>query len=305
MNANTSLQLTAKANDPDGDTLLYTYNVSGGRIAGEGPSVSWDLSGSGPGPLTATVEVDDANGGIANATTTITIAFCSDCMPNCELCPQITVNCPTEVDPNSSAVFTANLTRGTSTISESYKWTVSAGTITSGQGTSAITISTVGLGGQTVTATVEIGGIDRACSRTASCSTPVRPPIIEREHFDEYGNLRFGDEKARLDNFAIQLQNSPGYNGYIVGYGSCDREGIARANRAKNYMVNTRGIDPSRVVTVDGGCLPELLIQLSIVPPGMKVNGDAVGVLSPCPVCKKKPSPPKRRSHRGPLEDRR
>ena len=28
--------------------------------------------------------------------------------------------------------------------------------------------------------------------------------------FDEYGNIRFNDEKARLDNFAIQLQNEPG-----------------------------------------------------------------------------------------------
>ena len=28
--------------------------------------------------------------------------------------------------------------------------------------------------------------------------------------FDEYGNIRFNDEKARLDNYAIQLQNEPG-----------------------------------------------------------------------------------------------
>jgi hypothetical protein len=26
--------------------------------------------------------------------------------------------------------------------------------------------------------------------------------------FDEYGNIAWGDEKARLDNFAIQLMNS-------------------------------------------------------------------------------------------------
>jgi len=300
MKANTSLQLTTKANDPDGDKLVYAYNVSGGRITGEGANVSWDLSGLGPGPLTATAEVDDGWGGITSASTTITIILCSDCIPTCELCPTVSTTCPTEVDPNSTAVFTASFTQGTPTISETYNWKVSAGTITSGQGTSAITVSTAGLGGQTVTATVEVGGIDPACNRTASCSTPVRPPIIEHEHFDEYGNIRFDDEKARLDNFAIQVQNEPGFTAYIVGYGSCAQEGIARANRAKSYMVNKRRSDASRVVTVDGGCLPELKIQLWILPPGVKVSGDAVGVISPCPACKKKPSAPKRPSRRRP-----
>ena len=35
---------------------------------------------------------------------------------------------------------------------------------------------------------------------------------------DGYGNIRFLDEKARLDNFAIQLQNEPKTQGYIIVY---------------------------------------------------------------------------------------
>ena len=146
-------------------------------------------------------------------------------------------------------------------VSETYNWTVSAGTITSGQGTSSITVDTKGTGGQTITATVEVGGVDPTCNRTASCSTPVKPkPALPRK-FDEYGNIRFNDEKARLDNFAIQLQNEPTATGAIVGYGSCDAEGTTRANRAKDYLVNTRGIDASRLNVIDGGCLPELQVQ--------------------------------------------
>jgi hypothetical protein len=61
--------------------------------------------------------------------------------------------------------------------------------------------------------------------------------------FDEYGNIRFNDEKARLDNYAIQLQNEPTSQGYIIAFGSCDAEGQTRGNRAKDYLVNTRGID--------------------------------------------------------------
>ncbi|HMH44850.1 MAG TPA: hypothetical protein VK557_15270, partial [Pyrinomonadaceae bacterium] len=107
------------------------------------------------------------------------------------------------------------------------------------------------------------------------------------------------DEKARLDNFAIQLQNEPTAAGYIIGYGSCDAEGLTRANRAKDYLVNTRGIDAGRLMTVDAGCLPELQVQLWIVPQGATPpTGDATGVVSPCPDCKKKPATRRRGARR-------
>jgi len=290
--------LTTTASDPDGDTLLYSYNVTGGRVSGDGASVSWDLSGMGPGTYTASVEVDDGCGCITAATTTVTIADCGDCERDL-VCPTLTVNCPSEVEDGAPATFTANFTQGTPVVSETYNWTVSAGTITSGQGTSSITVDTKGTGGQTITATVEVGGVDPTCNRTASCSTPVKPkPALPRK-FDEYGNIRFNDEKARLDNFAIQLQNEPTAQGYIIGYGACDAEGLTRANRAKDYLVNTRGIDSGRLVTTDAGCLPNLQVQLWIVPQGATPpTGDAAGVISPCPDCKKKPTTRRRGNRR-------
>jgi hypothetical protein len=293
-----SVSLTTTASDPDGDTLLYSYNVTGGRISGDGANVSWDLSGMGPGTYTATVDVDDGCGCITSATTTVTIANCTDCEPIL-VCPTVTVNCPSEAEADSSVTFTANFTQGTPQVNPTYNWSVSAGTITSGQGTSAITVSTAGAAGQTITATVEVGGVDPTCTRTASCSTPVKTPPRPARKFDEYGNIRFNDEKARLDNFAIQLQNEPTAQGYIIGYGSCDAEGLTRANRAKDYLVNTRGIDASRLVTTDAGCLPNLQVQLWIVPQGATPpTGDASGVISPCPDCKKKPATRKRGNSR-------
>src|SRR5205807_10301848 len=65
--ANTTLGLVTTASDPDGDTLLYSYTVTGGRITGEGANVSWDLSGVGPGTYTASVEVDDGCGCITSS----------------------------------------------------------------------------------------------------------------------------------------------------------------------------------------------------------------------------------------------
>jgi hypothetical protein len=293
----TTVGLTTTASDPDGDTLLYTYTVTGGRVTGEGTSVSWDLSGVGPGTYTASVEVDDGCGCITSSSTTVTIANCSDCIPDL-VCPTVSVTCPSDVDEGGSVTYTANVTQGTPAVSPTYNWTVSAGTITSGQGTSSITVSAANAGGQTITATVELGGVDPSCGRTASCSTPVKPKANPPRKFDEYGNIRFNDEKARLDNYAIQLQNEPSTRGAIVGYGSCDAEGMTRANRAKDYLVNTRGIDAGRIDVIDGGCLPDLLVQLWLVPQGATLtSGDATGVVSPCPDCKKKPT--RRRGRRG------
>ena len=288
--ANTTVGLATTASDPDGDTLLYSYTVTGGRISGEGANVSWDLSGVGPGTYTASVEVDDGCGCITSSTTTVTIASCGDCVPDL-VCGSVSASGPDSGDEDTPITFKATYNQGTPTVSPTYNWSVSAGTITSGQGTDTITVDTKGTAGQTITASVEVGGLDPSCPRTASASTPIKPKPPLARKFDEYGNIRFNDEKARLDNFAIQLQNEPTAQGYIIGYGSCDAEGQTRANRAKDYLVNTRGIDGGRLVVVDGGCLPELLVQLWVAPQGaVAPTGDATGVVSPCPDCKKKPT---------------
>ena len=89
--------------------------------------------------------------------------------------------------------------------------------------------------------------------------------------FDEYGNIRFNDEKARLDNYAIQLQNDPNARGAIIAYGGRRGrrgEAQARANRARDYLVNTRGIDAGRIDTIDGGYRDELTVELWVVPAG-------------------------------------
>ena len=67
------VNLRATATDTDGDTLLYTYSVTGGRISGDGPNVQLDLTGVMSGTYTATVEVDDGCGCISFSSATITV----------------------------------------------------------------------------------------------------------------------------------------------------------------------------------------------------------------------------------------
>jgi hypothetical protein len=268
--ANT-VQLSSTATDPDGDTLLYTYSTTGGRVSGDGPNATLDLSGVAPGTYTVTVEVDDGCGCIAFTSTTVTVERCN-CIPipvTAPPCPTVTVSCPDTGRAGTPVTFTANVSGGDTNVTPTFNWTVSAGTISSGQGTSSITVDTTGVTG-TITATVDVGGYDRSCSTSNSCTVSF-PAEQKARKVDEYGNIKFNDEKARLDNYAIELQNDPTAQGYLVCYGGrTGRTGEAqrRCDRAKNYLVSTRGIDASRIVTVDGGYREELTVELWVVPSG-------------------------------------
>jgi hypothetical protein len=271
--------------------------VTGGRLSGEGRTVTWDLSGVANGSYTATVEVDDGNMHKVPGSVTVTVADCANCKVPPPPCPNVSVSCPSDVEVGQPATFTASVSGGDPAMTPTYNWSVSAGTITSGQGTSSITVDTANLGGQTITATVSIGGAAPECNATASCTTSVKPPPPQPIKFDEYGNIKFNDEKARLDNYAIQLQNQPGSAGVIIAYGSCAGEAQTRADRAKDYLVNTRGIEAGRLTTIDGGCRSDLTVQLWIVPQGATAPAaDTSGLISPCPECKK---PRRSRGRRG------
>jgi hypothetical protein len=266
-----TVQLAATATDPDGDTLLYTYSTTGGRVSGDGPNATLDLAGVAPGTYTVTVEVDDGCGCIAFTSTTVTVDRCN-CIPAPPVaCPTISVSCPDTGTIGQPVTFTANVSGGDANVTPTFNWTVSAGTISSGQGTSSITVDTTGVsGGATITATVDVGGYGRECSTSSSCTVNF-PRVAVARKIDEYGNIRFNDEKARLDNFAIELQNDPTAQGYLLCYGGrTGRAGEAqrRCDRAKDYLVTTRGLDASRIVTVDGGYREDLTVELWVVPTG-------------------------------------
>ena len=93
----------------------------------------------------------------------------------CWLCPTIAVSCPDNAEAGAALTFTANMQVGDPAPKLTFHWTVSAGTIVGGQGTDQIRVDTKNLAGQTITATIEVDGIDPACPRTASCSTPIVP----------------------------------------------------------------------------------------------------------------------------------
>lgn len=270
--ANGQVQLTAQATDPDGDTLLYTYTTTGGRIVGEGPNVALDLTGVTPGSYTTTVEVNDGCGCVAFSSTTINVTECPapvEPTPQPTVCPTIALNCPDTVAAGQSATLTATVTGGDPNVTPTFNWTVTAGTITSGQGTPTITVDTTGLQGS-FTATATVGGYDPSCPNTATCDVGIiGKPTPTR--FDEFGNIANDDAKARLDLYAVELSNNPQNQATIVTYGG--RRGVRgeaerRSTFARDYLVNQRGVDAARITTVDGGFREEASTELYIVPAG-------------------------------------
>jgi hypothetical protein len=90
------------------------------------------------------------------------------------VCPSISVFGPKQlVKSGETMTFTVDV-KGENIDKIEYKWTVSNGTIISGQGTSAMIVATTeDMAGQTVTATIEIIGLPKNCPNLASATSEV------------------------------------------------------------------------------------------------------------------------------------
>jgi len=89
--------------------------------------------------------------------------------------------------------------------------------------------------------------------------------------FDEFGDINCESELARLDGLAIELQNDPSSAAHLIIYGGKTgkkNEAKARAARMSYYLTKSRGIDPERVKTIDGGYRDTLAGEIWILRPG-------------------------------------
>lgn len=249
-NDGSNLSVSTTASDPEGDVLTYNYTVSGGRIVGQGANVNWDVAGLQPGTYTITAGVNDGCGVCGQTQTkTITIKECTDCKVPCE-CGTLSLSGPSGVtQPGDTMTFTANVSGGPDV---TYNWSVSAGTIESGQGTSSIVVRTTKeMENSNVTATVQLGGTSPGCNcDTEKSDTGSVAGLPKAQLVDSFGPLQDDDVKARIDSFYISLNNDPNAHGVIVNYGTPAE--IKKRKAQIDKAIKFRKYDPSRITYVDG-----------------------------------------------------
>jgi hypothetical protein len=193
-------------------------------------------------------------------------------------CPfPVNISAPKQVTEGEIISFAADVAySGDSALKYNWKVTPSSAKIISGLGSPTLNVDSTGLGGQRITATLtaDDGSGEPACTQTVqavSVVAPLEKKIIVAREFDECNSCTLDDQKARLDNLAVELQNDPSTRAYILAYGgrmSPLGQVEKLMSRSLEYLTTQRGIDTSRIVVVNGGFREEDSVELWIVPSG-------------------------------------
>jgi hypothetical protein len=193
-------------------------------------------------------------------------------------CPfPVSISAPNQVTEGEIITYSSDVTY-TGNAALKYTWVVSPSSarVISGLGTSTLNVDSTGLGGQRIIATLtaDDGSSDPACAQSAqavSIIAPIKKVAIVAREFDECNNCTFDDQKARLDNLAVELQNDPTTRAYIIAYGgrmSPVGQVERLMTRAREYLIMQRGIDASRLSVINGGFRENDSVELWIVPSG-------------------------------------
>lgn len=192
-------------------------------------------------------------------------------------CPVIIVEGPTDCPhADEDTIFRARIEGGDSKIAPRFNWSVSNGRVISGQGTDSFT-ARIDNRCETMTVTVDVDGLASGCTSSASVTTVTDCCwVVAARKFDEFGDVNCEDEMARLDMMAVELNNDPTSQGYIIFYGGRSYHGRlarrgeseARASRIKRYLLDNRGINADRVVMINGGYRERWEAEVWIAPFG-------------------------------------
>ena len=163
--------LQTVASDPDGDVLTYRYSVPAGRIEGSGATVVWNLEKQKLGAYTAVVTVKDQKGNRTRASVIVRADMCYLCDP--PPCPMVSVACPSEIESGKLITFLATVAGGRG-VAVSYSWRADAGKIVDGRRDNKMTVDLQRSVSEKVTGTVKVGGYNRLCQTTASCTVQIK-----------------------------------------------------------------------------------------------------------------------------------
>lgn len=183
-------------------------------------------------------------------------------------CPQIQIQGPNRpMKDGEPLTVAANIGGGDPNVQPIYSWSISSGTITSGQGTRNITVDSTGAGSdRQIIADLIVGGYGFECTNRATVTIPVAAPA---KKVDEFGDLPEKDEAGKLNSIVNYLAQAPDRI-YIIGYaGRNNVRGYAAdvLRRMKAYLTKA-GTPYDRVAAIDGGFKEQPNYEIWVVPIG-------------------------------------
>jgi hypothetical protein len=262
----------------------YNWTSTGGKVSGTSSTGNVDTTGLNPGTYTVTGHVTEGNkpGQSADCNATYTVKQYEPPTVSC------TAN-PTTVNPGDSATITA---QGVSPQNRplTYSYSASSGEV-SGSNTTA-TLNTTGVAPGVITVTCNVAddkGQTASSTTSVTLNAPPPPPAPKTETLcsidfgrDKRRPTRVDNEaKACLDDVALNLQRSSDAKAVLVGNSASterhgDKAAAERAVNTKAYLVNEKGIDPSRIDVRTGNAGTQS-VQNYLVPSGANFDNDVQG----------------------------
>src|SRR6202012_5206240 len=167
-----------------------------------------------------------------------------------------------------------------------YSYTASAGQIEATGPTAKL--STAGLTATTITVTCNVVddlGESAQANTQVTLTVPPTPIVAETQDLchisferDHRRPVRVDNEaKGCLDDIALTMQQQAGAKLVVVGNSSANEHpeaGAERALNARQYLVQEKGIDSSRI-EVRAGSMPGRFVSNTLVPPGAHFDGSS------------------------------
>ena len=188
--------------------------------------------------------------------------------PENSSCPAIWVSGPLGiVNPGEIARYVANVDTKGNQLDLGYQWSVSAGEIVSGQGTTTLEVKTAEMANLTVT--VDILGLPSGCVNMASETTGCGLRAPDARKIDEFAGPFSDSTRSVLDKVAHTVNDSPYDQLYILS-GHLGEQPVNRVLTKETDVIDylqSRGVERSRISLVEVSSQVELL-QFWQVPPG-------------------------------------
>ena len=256
----------------------YTWKTNGGKLKPDQAQAIIDTTGLAPGEYEVSARVVQGMKARqqASCTTPFTIKPFEPPTLTCSATPS-TATAGTVIDISTTGTSPQNRPL-------TYSYTASAGQITATGPTAKL--STAGLQATTITITCNVVddlGQTAQSNTQVTLTTPPTPTVAETQDLchisferDRRRPVRVDNEaKGCLDDIALTMQQQSDAKLVMVGNSAANErpeEGAERALNARQYLVQEKGIDSSRI-ELRIGSVPGRFVSNTLVPPGAHFDG--------------------------------